>query len=168
MSGDVAIETPSNRTNDRREWVELVHFSLGDDSYMLELGRVERIVRNPTVAAVPQSGRTIAGVTVLGGVIPVIVDGRALLGLPPRSPDADSILLLLDRDNAQPTGLLVDAVIGIDSPHIDRIEPPAGIDEWELPVGRRWFRAVVFGPDRDQQTGVFDLEMLINEARAQS
>lgn len=169
MSGETASsEVVAELTNDRREWIEFVHFFLGAHSYMLELGRVKRVVRNPSITQVPQSEPSIAGVANLGGIIPVIVDGRSLLDLPPRPPEADSILLLLDRDSAQPTGLLVDDIDGIDAPHVDHVVPPATLDEWELPLDRRWFRAVVCDPEADGQTGVFDLEMIVDEARTRS
>ena len=170
MSGDLtSMETTFGNTDDRNEWIEFVHFHLGDDSYMLELGRVEKIVRDPSVTSVPQSGPAIAGVANLGGVIPVIIDGRALLELPPRPPVSDPTLLVLDRDNAQTVGVLVDTVVGIDAHHVDHIKPPATLEQWPLPLDRRWFRAVVREPDRPgEQTGVFDMGVILDEARAQS
>ena len=170
MSGELTSqEMAPASTEGRREWVEFVHFRLGNDSYMLELGWVEKIVRNPSVTQVPQSGPAIAGVANLSGVIPVIIDGRSLLELPARPPDIEPILLVLDRDNAQPVGVLVDAVAGIDAHQVDHIQPPAALEEWTLPLGRRWFRAVVREPNRpDNQTGVFDPSVIINEARNQS
>lgn len=168
MSGEATSPGPVASTDDRREWVEFVHFHIGEHSYLFELGRVERIVRNPSVTPVPRASSAIAGVANLGGAMPVIVDGRSLLDLPAQSGEADSILLLLDRESARPTGLLVDAVAGIDAHHVDRIDPPAVLDEWDLPLGRRWFRAVVSEPDQNQQTGVFDLDVLVTEAREKS
>lgn len=167
MSGEVSsAETTPETAGDRRDWVEFVHFRLGDDSYGLELGRVERILRNPTVTEIPRTGPAIAGVTNLGGEMPVVIDGRELLGLPSRSPDAEAVLLVLDRGAVQPTSVIVDAVAGIDAHHVDRIEPAGDLDEWELPLGRRWFRAIIAEPDRsDGPTGVFDLDVLVDEAR---
>lgn len=47
----------------------------------------------------PQTGRTIAGVTNLGSEIPVVVEGRALLELPERPTAPEPTPLLLDRDD---------------------------------------------------------------------
>lgn len=170
MRGEVSsVETTPETAGDRRDWVEFVRVRLGDDSYGLELGRVEQILRDPTVTDVPQTGPAIAGVTNLGGEMPVVVDGRELLGLPPRQPDAEAVLVVLDHGTVQPTSVLVDAVVGIDAHHVDHIEPPGDPDEWELPLGRRWFRAVIAEPDRsDGPTGVFDLDALVDEARDRS
>ena len=153
--------------------VEFVRVRLGDD-YALELGRVERILRDPSVTPVPGTGEGIAGVTNLGSQIPVVVDGRALLGLPDREADAESVLLLLDRDEARPSGLLVDGVGGIEAHHVEELRTPDECEEWDSAVGRRWFRAVVAGADEtdgadaDRLTGVFDLDALLAGARGQA
>lgn len=170
MSGELSsagsLETAAG---ERREWVEFVHFRLGDGAYELELGRAKRIVRNPTVTAVPQTGDAIAGVTNLGGEIAVVIDGRALFGLPDRSPDADAVLLLLDCGNVQPTGFLVDYVSGIDPHHVEAIASPAEFEEWNPPIDDRWFRAVVEESDRTGgPVGVVDHEALVEEARVRS
>lgn len=169
MSGDLSsAATTPERTESRREWVEFVRFGLGGDDYGLELGRVEQILDDPSVTPVPQTGPAIAGVTNLGSEIPVVVDGRALLELPARAPDAETTLLLLDRGDARPTGLLVDEVAGIDAHSVECIETPEDGD-WEPSVRRRWFRAVVAASDRtDEPMGVFDVDVLVAEARGQA
>ncbi|MFC4449507.1 chemotaxis protein CheW [Halorussus aquaticus] len=169
MSGDLSggAVTPETEEN-RRDWVEFVRFGLGGDDYGLELGRVEQILDDPSVTPVPQTGPAVAGVTNLGSEIPVVVDGRALLELPTRAPDAETTLLLLDRGDARPTGLLVDEVAGIDAHHVDSVETPEDGD-WEPSVRRRWFRAVVAESDRtDEPMGVFDVDVLVSKARAQA
>lgn len=169
MSGELSSAGPVQASGDRREWVEFVDFNLGSEAYALELGRVERILADPSVTEVPQTGRAIAGVTNLGSEIPVVVEGRALLELPERPPAAEPTFLLLDRDDARPTGLLVDEVVGIEARHVDTVAPPGAVEDWSLPVGPRWFRAVVDDPDRaGQPIGVFDLDAVVREARGQS
>ncbi|NHN57945.1 MULTISPECIES: chemotaxis protein CheW [Halorussus] len=168
MSGELSSATTTGAAADRREWVEFVRFGLGGDEYGLELGHVERVLDAPAVTPVPHTGPAIAGVANLGGRIPVVVDGRALLDLPPRASDEESTLLVLDRSDARPTGLLVDEVAGIDARHVGRIETPTSAD-WEPPANRRWFRAVVADPDDgDDPLGVLDLDALVDEARAQA
>lgn len=167
MSGELS-SAPAPTTEDRREWVEFVALRLGERSDRLELGRVEQILDDPTVTDVPQSGPAIAGVTNLGSEIAVVVDGRALLGLSDRPPSAEPTLLLLDRGDARPTGLLVDDVAGIEAHHVDAIEAPDAAG-FEPSVGRRWFRAVVVDPDRlDEPVGVLDLDAIVAGARGQS
>jgi chemotaxis signal transduction protein len=184
MSGNLSsAETPTETEDERRNWVEFVRVHLGHD-YALELGRVERILRDPSVTPVPGTGDGIAGVTNLGSQIPVVVDGRALLDLPKRSPDAESALLLLDREEARPSGLLVDGVEGIEAHHVEELQAPEDCENWNPAVGRRWFRAVVVGGDEnagssenadfdgsaesDRLTGVFDLDALLVGARGQA
>ena len=170
MSGELSsTESVAQSADDRRDWVEFVHFRLDGDAYELELGRVERIVRNPAVTAVPQSGAAIAGVTNLGGEIAVVIDGRALFELPERPADEDAVLLLLDRGNAQPTGFLVDDVPGIDPHHVDRVASPTEVEGWEPPIDDRWFRAVIEETERTgRPVGVIDFEAIVEGARYQS
>lgn len=170
MSGELSsAESAATVADNRREWVEFVHFHLEGDACELELGRVERIVKNPAVTQVPQTGAAIAGVTNLGGEIVVVIDGRALFGLSERPTDADAVLLVLDRGNARPTGLLVDGVPGIDPHHVDQIESPTEIDGWNPPVDDRWFRAVVEETERTGgPVGIVDFEAIVGEAREQS
>ncbi|MFC4548825.1 MULTISPECIES: chemotaxis protein CheW [Halorussus] len=165
MSGELSSGAAPEPVGDRRDWVEFVRFALGEERYGLELGRVKRILPDPTVTPVPQSGPAIAGVTSLGSEIPVVVDGRPLLGLPARSPDDESVLLVLDRRTGQPTGLLVDEVAGIDPYHVDDVRPPADAESWEPSVDRRWFRAVVDDPTGGDALGVFDADALVANAR---
>lgn len=170
MSGGLSDgETATEVEDDQRDWVEFVHFQLGDDAYELELGRVKQITRNPAITQVPQTGASIAGVTNLGGDIVVVIDGRALFDLPSRSPDADTVLLLLDRGTAQPTGLLVDDVSGIDPHHVDGIQSPAEFDAWTPPIDERWFRAIIEETDRTgRPVGIIDFDLIIEEARKQA
>ncbi len=167
MSGE-SRATAADPTENRREWVEFVRFPLGDHAYGLELGRVERIIAAPDVTPVPQTGPAIAGVTNLGSELPVVVDARALLGLTARPDDADATLVVLDREDARPTGLLVDEVTGIDAHHVDTVRVPHEA-AWDPPVGRRWFRAVVEDSERaDRPIGVLDVDVLVANARDQS
>lgn len=165
MSGEApSTETAAERTDERRNWVEIVRFTLGDRSYGAELGRISQIIRNPTVTAVPQTGPAIAGVANLGGEIVVVIDGRALFEKPSRSDDADTVLLQFDRDTVQSAGLLVDDAPGIEPRHIDHIETPTDIDDWDPQIGEHWFRAVVADPDRtDPPTGVLDVDAIVME-----
>lgn len=167
MSGELT-SAPASTTGDRREWVEFVALRLGGAPRLLELGRVEQILDGPTVTPVPRTAPTIAGVTNLGSEIPVVVDGRAVLGLPDRPPSADATLLLLERDDARPAGLLVDDVAGIEAHHVDAVAAPDEAD-WEPTADRRLFRAVVVDAENaDEPVGVFDLDAILAEARDQS
>lgn len=161
-----STETAAENTDERRNWVEFVHFTLGDHSYEIELGRITQIVRNPAVTQVPQTGPTISGVTNFGGEIAVVIDGRAVLESSPHSADSDALFLLFDRQTTQPAGLLVDDVSGIEPHHIDCIKAPTESDTWDPHLDEHWFRAVVEDPDRtDQPIGVLDTGTIITEVK---
>lgn len=163
-----ATETEPADTDERRTRVEFVHVKLGDTAYKFELGQIRQVVRNPSLTPVPQTGPIIAGLTNLGSEIVVVIEGRSLFDMAPRPADADAILLVFDRPNAKPTGLLVDAVPGIDPHHIDQITPPAELDEWDPQVDTEWFQAVIDEPDQQAQPiGVLDCESIITTVREQ-
>lgn len=170
MSGEVSsTATMPENADDRRNWVEFVHFHLDDNSYKIELGRIRQIVRNPRITQVPQTGSVIAGIANLGGEIAVAIDGRSLFRTSARPDDAESTLLLFDRPNAQPSGLLVDDVAGIDPHHVEDIDAPGDADDWAPEVGERWFRAVVDDSDEtDHPVGIIDLDAIVAEARDRS
>lgn len=170
MSGGLSgTEVTPTNTDNRRNWVEFVELHIEDRSYKLELGCVKRIVRNPPITEVPQAESAIAGVTNIGGELAVVIDGRPLFDLAPRSADEDAVLLLFDRPNGQPTGLLVDDVPGIDPHHVDHIRTPREFDDWDPQLSERWFRAVVDERDvTNHPTGVLALETIVTEARERS
>ena len=162
-------DTETEAVNDRGNQVEFVHFQLEETVYELELGRVTQIVRNPGVTQIPQTRPAIAGVANLNGDMAIVVDGRTLFNLPPRPTDADTVLLLLDCGTAQPVGLLVDAVPGIDLHEIEVITPPGEVDTWEPPVEAQWFCAVIEDSHRtDHPVGVIDPDAIMTELTVES
>jgi len=82
----------------RRSRIEFVRVRMADETCVLELGRVERLVSDAEMTRVPRSSSVIAGVTAVGSDVAPVVDGRTLLGLPLRSPEEAPTLLLIERD----------------------------------------------------------------------
>lgn len=161
-TGNEAVGTATAR----QDRIEFVRVHLGDVAYLLELGRVKRLVDDPTTTRVPRSPPAVVGVTAVGGDVVPVVEGRTVFGLSTRSPDRPPKLLVLDQvGDTRRAGLLVDEVIDIDTYHVDRVEPVAECQDWQPRVGREWFRAVVELPDSDDRSvGVLDLRTVVETA----
>lgn len=160
----VGTSTPEEAADSAADHVEFVRVRLGDESYVFELGRVNQLVRRPSLTRVPRSPPTIAGVVEIQGNVTAAIDGRRLLEVDPREPvDAPRVLVVFTRSgHDQPVGILVDGIDGVEAHAVDVIEPAttaaAGADDRE----RGWFKAVV-----DGETPVFDPEELIGAARSE-
>lgn len=160
----VSTSTPDEAADSAADHVEFVRVHLGEESYVFELGRVNQLVRRPSLTRVPRTPPTIAGVTEIQGNVTAAIDGRRLLETDPREAvDAPRILVVFTRSgHDQPVGILVDRIDGIEAHAVDVIEPAttaeAGPDDRE----RDWFKAVV-----DGETRVFDPEELIEAARSE-
>lgn len=160
----VSTAEPDDAGSSAAEHVEFLRVHLGSETYVFELGRVNQLVRRPSLTRVPRTPPSIAGVTETQGNVTAAIDGRRLLGADTREAvDSPRILVVL----AQPThdqsvGVLVDDVDGIETHSVDAIEPAHAAETRPDDRERRWFKAVI-----DEETWVFDPEGLIEAARSE-
>lgn len=89
---------------------ELLVFSLGGAPYALPIERVREIVRPRTLTAVPHVPREVLGVISLRGEIVQVLDTRRRLGLAPAETARHARVIVLNGEDGEVTGLLVDAV----------------------------------------------------------
>ena len=139
--------------------IEFLEFRLDGERYALELGRVGQVIRKPATTRVPNAPAGIYGSVTVEGDVVVAVDTYAVVGQDrPFADPANAYLVLLDGDDTpQPTGLLVEAVDGIERHHVESVSPPT---EGGAPLDDRWFRAVI-SDDDSPDIHVFDSHQLI-------
>jgi chemotaxis signal transduction protein len=144
--------------------VEFVRVDLCGETYVFELGRVNQLVRSPSLTRVPRTPPTIAGVTEIQGHVTVAIDGRTLLGADDREGGDSSRILVVFAPTAhdQSAGLLIDDVGGIETHPVDVIEPANTATKGPDDRERGWLKAVI-----DGDTWVFDPEGLIEAARSE-
>lgn len=143
--------------------VEFVRVHIGSEAYVFELGCVNKLVRSPSLARVPRTPPTIAGVAEIQGNVTAAIDGRTLLEADYRKGVTQRILVVFARmTHDQMAGILVDGIEGIVTYPVDMIAPSNSAGEPEEPDGD-WFKAVV-----DEKTWVFDPEQLTEAARRDS
>lgn len=163
-----ASKSESNSDDDAiggSESIEFVRVDLAREMYVFELGRVNKLVRGPSLTHVPQTSPTIAGVTEIQGEVTAAIDGRTLLGTDERDSGGSLEILVVfaGMTHDQPAGMLVDGIEGIETHPVDVIEPTSTASTEPAAPENDWFTAVI-----DGETWVFDPERLIEEARSRS
>ena len=154
---------PEAAADSAADHVEFIRVHLGDETYVFELGRVNQLVRGPSLTRVPRTPPSIAGVTEIQGNVTATIDGRTLLETDTgEAVDSPRILVVFTRSgHDQQVGILVDRIEGIETHPVDVIEPANTAEAAPDDHERDWFKAVI-----DEETSVFDPEELIEAARS--
>jgi purine-binding chemotaxis protein CheW len=110
---------------------ELLVLWLEGDPYGLPVERVREIVRLRAITHVPRVPASVRGVISLRGEIVQVIDLRRRLGLPAQEGGAGgrrARIVVLNGDDGQLTGLLVDRVSEVLRVDEDELRPPASRD----------------------------------------
>ena len=111
--------------------MQLVVFELGDESYGVDISRVQDINRMQEITEIPHAPESVVGVINLRGRVIPVINLRKRFGLPetPHTKDTRIVVVHLD-DNL--IGVIVDAVSQVLRIPADIVEPPspvlAGVD----------------------------------------
>ncbi|MHC4600653.1 MAG: chemotaxis protein CheW [Planctomycetota bacterium] len=132
-------ETNDNPAAEGPSLEQIVTFQLGEEEYAFDILTVREVNRMMEITRVPRAPDFIEGVVNLrGNVIPVI-DLRKRFGLPERTPDNATRIVVCDVDS-RVVGFIVDTVREVLWIQRDKVEPPgdiAGIDaEYIRGVGK--------------------------------
>jgi purine-binding chemotaxis protein CheW len=109
------------------EATQYLTFTLGGETYAVEILRVKEIIEYTSVTDVPMMAPSVRGVINLRGMVVTVIDlavrfGRAPATIGKRT--AIVILELADGDGSQVIGLLVDAVNAVVEIGAADMEPP--------------------------------------------
>ena len=102
---------------------QIVVFELGGESYGVEIGRVQEIIRPPAITAVPRAPEYVEGVINLRGRIIPVVNLRHRFGLPWAERDRASRIVVLDSEG-NTVGVAVDGVSEVLRVPQAAVEPP--------------------------------------------
>lgn len=94
------------------EMVQLVVFTLYEQSYALRLTAVERIVRAAQITSLPSAPPIVLGIVNIQGRVVPVVDLRKRFGLPARDIELSDHLIVA-RTLRRPVALLVAGVKGV-------------------------------------------------------
>src|SRR5690606_33819974 len=110
---------------------ELLVIWLDDDPYALPIERVREIVRLRPITPVPRMPEAVLGVISLRGEIVQVLDLRRRLGLPPAEQGSSRQrrrIVVLNGEDGQLAGLLVDRVSEVLRTPAEGMRPPAARD----------------------------------------
>jgi purine-binding chemotaxis protein CheW len=110
--------------------IQLVTFRLQDESYGINVMRVQEVLRVSEIAPVPGAPSFVLGIINLRGNVVTVIDTRGRFGLPPAEvSDASRIVII--ESGGQVVGILVDSVaevVELSASEIDQA-PNVGNDE---------------------------------------
>jgi purine-binding chemotaxis protein CheW len=133
---------------------ELLVLHLGDDPYALPVERVREIVRLRPITPVPRVPDAVRGVLSLRGEIVQVIDLRRRLGLAQPAADAPRRrIVVLNGEDGQMTGLLVDRVSEVLRLRDDALRPP---------TGRELGTVTALAPHGDRFVSVFDVDRVLD------
>jgi len=125
---------PGSKSEDGRQIAEqqMVTFRLGDEEYGIPISQIQEIDRYAQITRVPRAPEFVDGVTNLRGEIIPVIDTRKRFGLPVKTADDRTRIIIVDLAGTK-TGLLVDSVSQVLNIAMKDIAPPpaaieSGID----------------------------------------
>lgn len=89
--------------------LEFITFSVGGQSFCLEITKIREIRRWVPVTALPHSSADVLGVMNLRGMVIPIIDLSARFGLGPQQPDPRNVVIVVSA-GANTVGLVVESV----------------------------------------------------------
>jgi purine-binding chemotaxis protein CheW len=116
----MTIDTTLKDTDSKE--IQLVVFTLGQESYGVDIGAISTIIRPQTITYVPHTPPHVQGVMNLRGVIIPVVDLRCRLGFDPIEITPTSRIIVVELGKMQ-VGMMVDAVTETLSMPLSDIDP---------------------------------------------
>ncbi|MDH5178636.1 MAG: chemotaxis protein CheW [Gammaproteobacteria bacterium] len=89
------------------QWVT---FFLDNEKYGIQVMQVQEVLRVSDIAPVPGAPNYVLGIINLRGNVVTVIDSRKRFGLDEKDTDDSSRIVILEADNDQVVGILVDSV----------------------------------------------------------
>jgi purine-binding chemotaxis protein CheW len=89
--------------------IQFVTFVLMDETYGINVMKVQEVLRVTEIAPVPGAPAYVLGIINLRGNVVTVIDTRTRFGLPPTETDDSSRIIVIESEK-QVVGILVDAV----------------------------------------------------------
>lgn len=121
---------------------QVVVFELAGESFGVEIGRVQEIIRPPAITAVPRAPYYVDGVVNLRGRVIPVINLRTRFGMPPAEQGRSARIVVLEIDG-HTVGAAVDAVSEVLRISTASVEAPG---------------ATLTGPDTTHLRGIAKLE----------
>ena len=105
---------------------QLVVFTLGDETYGVDIATVREIIRMQAITAVPGTAHFVEGVINLRGTVIPVVDLRKRFRLNEAEHSKETRIVVLNSEG-QEIGVIVDSVAEVLRVSSDAIEPPSSM-----------------------------------------
>ncbi len=109
------------------DYMQLVGFTIGKETFGVDILMVQEIIRSAPITAVPNSPDFIEGVINLRGSIIPVIDLRKRLNLRKKASEIPVTWILIINVDERVTGFIVDSVTKVLKIQTARIEPPPDI-----------------------------------------
>jgi purine-binding chemotaxis protein CheW len=101
---------------------QLVVFTIGNESYGVDVESVESIIKMQEITRLPHAPEFVEGVTNLRGSVVPIIELRKRFGLPSEESTRETRIMIVNMNNNQ-VGMVVDAVTQVVRISPEAIEP---------------------------------------------
>jgi purine-binding chemotaxis protein CheW len=106
--------------------IQLVTFKLQDESYGINVMKVQEVLRVTEIAPVPGAPAYVLGIINLRGNVVTVIDTRNRFGLPSTEVDDASRIVIIESDQ-QVVGILVDSVAEVVELRQSEIDPAPNV-----------------------------------------
>lgn len=116
---------------DSRVVKSYLSFRLGDELFIVDVGKVIEILEIPKITQVPQAPKYMAGVINLRGKVLPLIDTKIKFGLPKIEYTVDTCIVVIEIEidgDMLHVGVLVDAVLEVMDIEESSIQPSPSID----------------------------------------
>lgn len=100
-----------------------VMFTLENETYGIQVKKIREVLRVGNIRKVPGSNYQVLGIINVRGVIVTVVDMRSMLNLPQKEITDVSRIIIVELDDEQTVGMLVDMVQEVKDIPESRFEP---------------------------------------------
>jgi len=105
------VEETSSRTNqDDVVYHQWATFRVDNELYGIDVVQVKEVLRYSEITPVPGSNHYILGIINLRGNVVTVLDTRQLFGLPPVPEDDDTRIIVVEFNEQEVVGMVVDSV----------------------------------------------------------
>ena len=108
-----------------------VTFRLAEETYGVNVMQVQEVLRVTEIAPVPGAPHYVLGIINLRGNVVTVIDTRTRFGLDPKEIDDSSRIVIIEAENKQVVGILVDSVSEVVDLRSSEVEaaPNVGTEE---------------------------------------
>ena len=112
-------ETADQENQAISQWVT---FFLEKEKYGIQVMQVQEVLRVSDIAPVPGAPDYVLGIINLRGNVVTVIDSRQRFHLPEQEPDDSTRIVIIETENAQVVGILVDSVAEVAELNASEIE----------------------------------------------